>query len=77
MPLCDHVRPGSLHCVNRPTEVHAPMLQQVAGPRRPARASGATGGEHAPCENREGQRHRREQQDRLKGMRRAFEAATP
>src|SRR5207248_4632521 len=29
MPLCDHVRPGSLHRVNRPTEVHAPILIKI------------------------------------------------
>src|SRR5467141_113480 len=29
MLLCDHVRPGSLHRVNRPTEVHAPILIKI------------------------------------------------
>src|SRR5882757_8300809 len=29
MPLCDHVRPGSLHRVDRPTEVHAPILIKI------------------------------------------------
>jgi len=29
MPLCDHVRPGSLHRVNRPTEAHAPILIKI------------------------------------------------
>src|SRR5579859_7711342 len=29
MPLCDHVRPRSLHRVNRPTEVHAPILLKI------------------------------------------------
>src|SRR5439155_14249410 len=29
MPPCDHVRPGSLHRVNRPTEVYAPILIKI------------------------------------------------
>src|SRR5215813_8667319 len=29
MPLCDHMRPGSLHRVNRPPEVHAPILIEI------------------------------------------------
>src|SRR5260370_14883830 len=29
MPLCDHVRPGSPHRVDWPTEVHAPILIEI------------------------------------------------
>src|SRR5215510_7164867 len=29
MPLRDHVRPGSLHRVDRPTDVHAPIVIEI------------------------------------------------
>src|SRR5215831_6575859 len=29
VPLCDHMRPGSLHRVNRPAEVYAPVMIEI------------------------------------------------
>src|SRR5437762_2851711 len=54
MPLCDHVRPGSLHRVNRPTEVHAPILIKIInGGVLEWLASAYTGVVHEKVDSRE------------------------